>query len=105
MLLLFAFLLFWFGSILKCEILTYKYGAEFAATVNNFNMVSIDYYKVLKYDYNDHMALIYCVAKGGVGITMSFKENGNGTGWIYIGWKAIWSSSGSADDFIWPYIR
>ena len=105
MLLLFAFLLFWFGSVLKCEILTHKYGAEFSAKVNNFNMMDIDYYKVIKYDSDEHEALIYCVAKRGAGITMSFRKNGNGTSWIYIEYNVIWSSSGSADVFIWPYIR
>ncbi|HPF55962.1 MAG TPA: hypothetical protein PLV03_05425 [Clostridiales bacterium] len=102
---LIVFLDFWVGSIIKCEILTYKHGAEFSDAVNRFNMVDVDYYKVIKYDYDDHMALVYCVARGGAGITMSFKENGNATGWIYLGWRTVWSSSGSADDFIWPYIR
>lgn len=100
---LIVFLLVWGISVLKCEILTYKYGDQFEERYQDTNMISsIDYIKVLS--YTDDAALVYYVLEDkAAGCVLEFYED-NGK-WSFGGWDAVWSKSGSADGFIWPYIR
>lgn len=101
---LILFLLVWGISILKCEILTYYYGNQFSNIYKENTMIGdIDYLKVL--DYSGSNAIVYYVSKNGMGgnIIRYFKTDNS---WVIDGWvKTIWSKTGSADGFIWPYIR
>lgn len=96
-------LLVWLGFIANCEVLTAKYGFLFKDRYQSDTMLSgIDSFKVLSFD--DKHATVYYVSEGrGSGNIVEYSmENGV---WESQGWKTIWSASGSADGFIWPYIR
>jgi hypothetical protein len=93
--------LFWAASIINCEILTDKYGEEFLdASINLRNTIKIDAWKVL--DYSEDYAEVYFYTEyGGALISFDFVDGE----WKERNWKASWSTTGSADDFIWPYIH
>lgn len=96
--------IFWGKAVLKCEILTHQHGEEFGTVYKeNTMMGEIDYLKVL--DYSDISARIYYVSKnrsGGDILIFSKKDHQ----WIYESWeRTVWSKIGSADGFMFPYIR
>lgn len=97
-------LLFWAASIVKCEILTFQYGEQFEEIYKeNTMMGEIDYLKIL--NYSDSSARVYYVSKNRSGgdILIFAKKNGQ---WFYDRWETtVWSKMGSADGFVWPYIR
>ena len=98
-----AFLLIWGISILKCEILTYQYGNQFEEIYRRNTMLGdVDYFKVL--NYTNDGARVYYVSKNrsGGNILNFYKDNDN---WCCDSWNTVWSKTGSADGFIWPYIR
>ena len=97
------FLIIWGSSILKCEILTYRYGNQFSTIYRENTMIGdIDYLKIL--NYSDSEAQVYYVSenRSGGDVLIFCKENNE---WKTISWKTIWSKTGSADGFVWPYIR
>ena len=97
-----GFITYWVASIVKCEIQTSKYGKEFVGLELQTNMLgSADTLKVL--EYSKETAIVYYKEKYGGDILEFHKENNI---WIYKRWlRTVWSKSGSADGFIWPYIR
>ena len=101
-LIIISIILCWGSSYIKCEINTSKYGEIFKDVLNSEN----DYdttgkIKVIKYSENS--AKIYLVSKKyKYGVELCYK-NINGK-MKRISDKVIWSQ-GSADEFIWPYIR
>lgn len=99
-----VFLLVWGASILKCEVLTYFYGSQFSIIYQeNTMMGEIDYLKIL--NYSTRTARVYYVSKNRTGgdILIFTKRNGK---WVYEKWeRTVWSKTGSADGFVWPYIR
>ena len=105
---IFAFVLFWLGSIAVCEYNTYKYGEIFRNI--KIHDISGERYlkgedekvKVLKYQRD--IAEIYVVWESKVGNIYYFKRD-NGNNWMFDHYDTIWSKTGSADKFIWPYIR
>lgn len=92
--------IYWLGSIVRCEIVTKQHGDEFMM----FQEVSTaSKFKILTYE--DDFARIYCVNfnESNGSIHNFIKEDGI---WKYNAWEGGgWSKSGSADGFIWPYIR
>ena len=93
----------WLLSIVKCEILTYKYGEEFDQLWKEETMlINPEYWKVLKYRNNE--ASVYYVAPEGKGGTVLFFIRDEGE-WKISGWGPGWSKYGTADDLIWPYMR
>jgi len=98
------FCVVWGISVLKCEILTYRYGEQFKTVYKENSMMGeIDYLKVL--DYSNNYARVYYVSKNRAAgnILVFMKENAK---WKYHKWEnTVWSKTGSADGFIWPYIR
>ena len=98
------FLIYWVGSIFRCEYLTKRYGDQFQDAYKEYTMVSSqDYLKVL--EYTETKAVIYTVIEDGCGNTITFKRANKSEEWEFVEWNTIWSTSGSADGFIWPYIR
>lgn len=88
----------WFFPYMKYELLTWKNGAEFSGLQKTTNMIGdVDYLKVL--DYSVDSARVYYVGESGNILT--FIQNNER--WELVSWKTIWSKSGSADNFIWPY--
>lgn len=94
-------LFIWGISLSKCEINTLLHGAGFKDEFRQTNMIAGNPTpKVLK--YSNEKAKVYYVDKQG-GDIISFKfEDGK---WIMYEWKTVWTKGGSADGFIWPYIR
>ena len=104
-----AFVLYWIFSIAMCEYNTCKYGEIFRNTkihdiggegyLNDCNI------KVIK--YNKDYAKVYAVfenAQNEVGLVYYFVKTENGD-WVFDYYDAVYSTTGSADGFIWPYIR
>lgn len=89
---------------MKVEILTIQHMEEF----NNLYKVNsilneIEYMKIM--NYSKQSAEVYYVAKDKkAGLLYKFiKEDDDA--WRLTQWDAIWSKSGSADNFIWSYYR
>ena len=58
-------------------------------------------FKVLQYTAGAE-AVIYAYSSE-IGLTLNFRwQNG---AWQYQSWDALWSQTGSADQFIWPYLH
>ena len=96
-------ILIWIASLVKCEVLTYKHGKEFESLYKQTNMLDKQKYcKVL--DYSDTCARVYYVGvnRETGNVIWYIKKDGN---WELDEWDTVWSKTGSADGFIWPYIR
>ena len=96
-----CFLLIWGISLAKCEILTLMHGDEFSEIYKENTMLGEqEHWKVL--DYSKTSARVYYVGlnHSGADILTFVKENGK---WRHDGWDTVWSTSGSADNVIWPY--
>lgn len=86
---------------IKAEYLTWRYGNEFVGLEMQTNMLdSAKYLKVLK--YSECEATVFYVSDTGDLITFVKDADNN---WIRESWKTIWSESGSADGFYWPYYK
>ncbi|PWB20663.1 hypothetical protein [Flavobacterium sp. HTF] len=97
------FVLFWICCVAKCEYLTKKYEAQFQIPNEIQNM--IDGKKTKKIlSYSNSHAQVYFVSSGNSSgdIVNFIKVNGE---WKFKNWKTVWSKTGSAEDFIWPYLR
>lgn len=101
---LIGFLLYWGISIIKCEILTHRYGEQFSEIYRENTMIGeIDYFKIL--NYSDSEARVYYVSENRSGGDILIFEK-EGDLWVYRSWeRTVWSKFGSADGFMWPYIR
>ena len=83
---------------LKAEYLTARYGFQFEDLYMQTHMIGSDYCKVLDYD-GSHARCVY-VEKGVTTCVLEFKcHDGD---WELTYWECVWSSSGSADDLMWP---
>jgi len=102
LLLVMFFMMFWIVSLIKLEFLTWQHGAKFPYPENISSMCGeMDFAKVL--ELTDANARIYYVSGShNVGNTATFICRGDN--WEYERWeRTIWSTTGSADDFVWPY--
>ncbi len=97
----------WLGSLIKCEVLTYKHYDEFKDAYKQNTMLSdMEYFKVLSYSpYRTYsFAQVYYVSKGNTaGNVLTFKFNYDTDLWEEISWSTIWSTTGSASEVIYPY--
>ncbi|MBQ9914659.1 MAG: hypothetical protein IJO50_00800 [Clostridia bacterium] len=92
------FVIFWLGSLIKCEIVTALHGDEFLG----LEQVETSEFKIL--NYKKDFARIYCVYDDAVANVYTFiKQDGV---WVYDEWETtVWSTRGTADGFVWPYIH
>jgi hypothetical protein len=93
----------WGAAITRCEILSFQHWKEFEGLgEKSTNMISkAETVKVL--EYNNMSARIYYKNYYGGNILRFIKQDEK---WVFTKWeKTVWSRTGSADDFIWPYIR
>jgi hypothetical protein len=99
---LFFPIILWIASIIKCETLTYRYWREFEGLEQSTNMLNkSETIKVL--DYSNVSARIYYKDREGGDILRFIKQDGK---WVLDKWeKTVWSRTGSADGFMWPYVR
>lgn len=94
-------LILWLGAIARCEILTWLHGDEFADAWQQTRMIDgVTTMKVL--DCDKWFARVYYKNDAG-GHLLLFKRRI--PGWEMVSWDTVWAKRGSADDFIWPYIR
>ena len=94
-------LLIWGISYTRCEINTLLYGEEFEGEYRQTNMiVGNPTPKVLNYS-NEKARVYYRDENGG---DIIFFECIDGK-WIMHEWDTVWAKGGSADGFIWPYVR
>ena len=95
---------YWAISFAQCELLTVQHGQEFKDLYRVNTMIGEQsYLKVL--NYSDTYAQVYYVGinRSGGDILGFSKQNDR---WVYQKWeRTVWSKTGSADDFVWPYIR
>ena len=95
---------FWLSSLIKCEYLTVRYGDQFTNAYREHTMLATpDYLKVLS--YTDSSAKVYYVKKGAGGNVLTFVRSDSQSEWQFVEWITVWSKTGSASNFIWPYIR
>ncbi len=99
--LLCLFLVFWIGTLIKCDVLTLLHHNEFKNIYTEKYGLETDYFKVL--EYQDDYARVYYVTVGNtLGEVLTLKKN-NGN-WVVSSCKTIWSGTGgSASEVIWPY--
>lgn len=87
---------------IKVEILTYFYGHEFLNGYEQTHMIdSVAYLKVFSY-FRDGAKVLYVTEKHDAVIKVEFSRD---TEWTMTHWECLWSKSGSADSFFWPYYR
>ena len=99
---LLAFAVIWTGSLLWCEYLTVRWGEQFWDRWQEVSFLAQpNRWKVLP--YTPTSARVY-YSNDGVGIVFAFIRDEERT-WTCGSWDTVWSSSGSADGFVWPYIR
>ena len=82
---------------IKVEILTYLYSKEFLYLEKD-NYFLADYYYIKVFDYSKNIAQIY-YRGGSIDLVTYIKKDGK---WEHYMWETIWSS-GTADDFTWPF--
>lgn len=62
----------------------------------------IEYFRIISYS-NEEASVFYVLEDHSAGVVLSYrKEQGS---WKLQRWEAIWSTTGSADGFYWPYYR
>ena len=104
------FLIIWLSSIAWYEIKTFRHGHEFTYLYRQINMLKYapNFPKRLRVmSYSENRAVVYYSSGGlfqreGMGNVVTFEKQGGE--WVWTEWNTIWSN-GSADDFIWPFIR
>ena len=88
-------------ALIKCEILTSKYFADFEVAYRNNPMLGeMESFKILNCD--GQTAEVYYIESGKTAAyVLAFEKVGSG--WEETGWRCIWSTIGSASEVIWPY--
>lgn len=92
----------WLDSLITCEVLTHQHYAEFKdAYKQNTMLGDMEFFKVLEYE-ECGIAKVYYVSKGhSAGNVLTFAyEDGD---WNEVSWSTGWSTSGNADQTIYPY--
>lgn len=86
---------------IRVEIKTYMYADEFKDIINENSMLEdFAYFKVM--EYKKCNAEILCVSKNhSASFLMHYEKKEKS--WYLTDWKCVWSKSGTADGFIWPF--
>ena len=88
-------------ALVKCELLTSQYYADFAEVYRGNPMLGeMESFKVLNCD--GQTAEVYYIESGKTGAYVLSFEKTDGC-WAETGWRCIWSTTGSASEVIWPY--
>ena len=95
-------ILFWIGSLIKCEVLTTLHHGEFQSIYKDkTNLEEIDYLKVLHY-HDDYAEVYYVSLNKSSGEVITYHKVDDE--WAQKEWRTIWSGrGGSASGVIWPY--
>lgn len=99
-----AGLVFWLGSLAACEYDSWRYGGQFKEVmvhdIGGERFLTDETLKVLR--YSETQAEIYAVDPG-TGCLYWFRR-APGQAWVNTGWDVVWSKSGNADRYVFPYI-
>lgn len=97
----------WLVSLIRCEILTAKFnGNELISVCEENNMIGeIDTLKVLEKNPFFFLKVYVRNEQGGHVMLLEKDMNTIQKQWKIAYWWTVWSKYGSADGFIWPYIR
>ena len=101
-------LLFWGFSLARCELLTALYSE---ATMNSAcleqTMIEADAkFKILEYRPLGYVKLYAKERDAGSLLLLVRDYQTDASSWKVVYWETIWSDKGgSADGFIWPYLR
>ena len=88
-------------ALVKCELLTSQYYADFEDAYRDNPMLGeMESFKVLNCD--GQTAEVYYIESGKTGAHVLSFEKTDGC-WAETGWRCIWSTTGSASEVIWPY--
>lgn len=88
-------------SYLKAEYLTIRFGSQFDGLEQDTRMLDpAKYYKVIS--YSENYAKVYYISDYSRDLIIFEKEDGQ---WKINEWRTVWSKTGSADEFFWPYYR
>ncbi len=88
-------------ALIKCEILTNRYYADFEYAYRDNSMLGeMETFKVLNCD--GQTARVYYIEAGKTMAHVLTFEKVDGA-WQETGWRCIWSTTGSASEVIWPY--
>ena len=90
----------WYLFFGRIELLTALHSHEFEGEYKQTHMIG-GHPKPKVMQYSSDTAKVYYVDKNG-GDVLWFKKKDDQ--WIMTDWDTVWSSSGSADGFIWPFI-
>lgn len=101
---LFGVLCVWGAAVLHCEWLTARHLEPEMTEVCEelLRQGTFESVKLLEYDPYGYAELYG--RHDGMGNFFRLTSDYN-DGWRVILWKTIWSDQGTADEFIWPYIR
>lgn len=95
----------WLLSLGICEFNTWKYGADFKELPNEIDSMigGVSTYKIIS--YSDKVSRVYYVDQDRHTGNL-FKFSNKDGEWRFEQWeRTVWSKTGSADGFIWPYVR
>lgn len=100
-----ACLVFWLGALAACEYDSWRYGGQFRQVmvhdISGKRYLENESLKVLRYGETE--AEVYAV-DGYTGCLYWF-ERTPGQAWSYVDWDVVWSTSGTADRYVFPYFR
>ncbi len=92
-----------FFPYIKAEFLTLSHGDEFAELYEQIGwLTGIEYFKVIEYSA-DAATVVYI--EGGHNTCFRVEFVAEGDSWRAESFDCVWSTSGSADSFMWPYYR
>ena len=97
----------WGAFMLYHEVLTAHHLAEFDLEIAVFKdwfpgwQTGEFRFKVLQYTAEAEAAIYAYSAEIGLILNFSWQNNA----WQYQSWDALWSQTGSADQFVWPYLH
>lgn len=97
--LLLLLIIYWIASIIRCEVLTFQHWKEFEGLEQRI-ITKSETIKVL--EYSNGSATVYYRSRDGGVLFRFIKQDGQ---WVYDETYAVWARMGSADGFMWPYIR
>ena len=98
----------WVISLIHCEFLTAKYADESIFEAVNAHVqayMEIDTIKILEYKPYSYCRVYGKSGTWGNEFILTYDFEDDQSRWDVAWWDTIWSKVGSADGFIWPYIR
>ena len=95
----------WIVSLGYCEYLTRRYVYEFwEVSQEDTMLIAPSSIKVLQYSKTSAQ-IYYITEDSGSGNILHLSKSYISNVWTVDSWETVWSTTGSADGVVWPYIR